>query len=529
MRLLSAQFPGLRCAAAIPFLLVFGCVLASAADGPVVSVTGGRIQGRLLPAPGGAVFQGIPFAEAPVGDLRWREPKPVKPWQGVRDARAYGAPCAQVAGGWNDKAAALGSEDCLFLNVWNSEWPARLRKPVMVWIHGGANMGGSALGAGGIEPPFDGESLARHGVVLVTLQYRLGVFGFIAHPELTAESPHHASGNYGLMDLIAALQWVRDNIAKFGGDPSNVTIFGQSAGAQNVGLLMTSPLAKGLFHRAIEESGSVIIGGRTTATLAEVEQIGVKLATRMNAPTTGSIRFMRALSTADVLKASPPYGGGGPLHPAPDVDGYVLPQSPAEVFKAGQEAPVPLMTGNNGREFPFQGDETLLKKTIEKFYGPLAPRALALYRISASPRAGAYPPYGPAGAQFSTDTFFRCGAVATAMQHSAKAPTFEYEVTIGDVALGTPHSGELQYVFGNRGVRETSDPDPKLTEQIQMYWTNFAKTGNPNGVSLPLWPKYEPVKRGYLEFTNAGPVARSDLRKPFCELFLQKLGIGPHN
>jgi para-nitrobenzyl esterase len=527
MRFLAMPVPGLCRAAAIPFVLVFGCVLAVAADGPIVAVTGGRIQGRLLPAPGGAVFQGIPFAAPPVGDLRWREPKPVIPWQDVRDASAYGAPCAQVAGGWNEKAAALGSEDCLFLNVWNSEWPAHTQKPVMVWIHGGANMGGSALGAGGIEPPFDGEPLARHGVILVTLQYRLGLLGFMAHPELTAESPHHASGNYGLMDQIAALQWVRENIAKFGGDPKNVTIFGQSAGALDVGLLMTSPLAKGLFHRAIEESGSVIIAGRETATLADVEKVGVRLAARMNAPATGALPFMRALSTADVLKASPPYGGGGPLHPEPDVDGYVLPKSPAEVFKTGQEAPVPLMTGNTGREFPFQGDENALKKAIQKFYGPLGPRALALYRVSALPQAGAYPPYGPAGPQFATDTFFRCGAVATAIEHSAKYATFEYEFTIGNVAVGTPHSGELQYVFGKRGVKETSDPDLRLMEQVQRYWTNFAKTGDPNGTNLPVWPKYDVLKRAYLELTNAGPIIKSNLRKPYCELFLKKMGVGP--
>jgi para-nitrobenzyl esterase len=515
----------LRSVTAIPLMLVFGCVLAPAADGPVVSVTGGRIQGRLLPAPGGAVFQGIPFAGAPVGDFRWREPRPVKAWKGVRDASAYGAPCAQVSAAWNAKAAALGSEDCLSLNVWNSEWPARTRKPVMVWIHGGANMGGSALGAGGIEPPFGGESLARHGVILVTLQYRLGVFGFIAHPELTAESPHHASGNYGLMDQIAALQWIRDNIAKFGGDPSRVTIFGQSAGAQNVGLLMSSPLAKGLFRRAIEESGTVIIGGRTTSSLADVERAGAALAKKLNAPATGAIAFMRTLSTADILKASPPYGGGGPGRPEPDVDGYVLPKSPAEVFKAGQEAPVPLLIGNTGREFPFQGDEVALKNAIEKFYGPLAPRALELYGLAGAAQAGAYPPYGPAGSQFSTDTVFRCGAIAIAIEHGAKYPTFEYEFTIGNVETGTPHSGELQYVFGNRGVKEKADPDPKLSGQVQAYWTNFAKTGDPNGANLPAWPKYDAVKRDYLELTNSGPVVKSDLRRPFCELFLEKLGV----
>lgn len=521
MRLVPMTLSSLRRGAV---LLLAGCALAAAANGPVVAVAGGRVQGRSLPAPGGAVFLGIPFAQPPVGELRWREPRSVQPWQGVRDATAYGAPCAQVAGGWNDKAAALGSEDCLFLNVWNSEWPARASKPVMVWIHGGANMGGSALGAGGIEPPFDGAALARHGVVVVTVQYRLGLFGFIAHPELTAESPHHASGNYGLMDLIAALQWVRDNIAKFGGNPKNVTIFGQSAGSLNVGLLMTSPLARGLFQRAIEESGSVVIGGRSTATLAEVEEAGVKMAVRLNAPATGAVAFMRKLSAADVLKASPAYGAGGPAHPQPDVDGYVLPKSPAEVFKAGEEAPVPLMTGNTGREFPFSGDDAALKKAIEKFYGPLAPRALRMYRVAALPDAGAYPPYGPAGPQFATDTFFRCGAVLTSLQHSRKSPTFEYEFTIGDPAVGTPHSGELQYVFGNRGVKETADPDPKRVAEVQRYWTNFAKTGDPNGANLPVWPKYDAVKRGYLELTNSGPVVKSNLRGPFCEVFLEKVG-----
>ena len=527
MRSVPAPLRRLRRAAAIPFVFILGCALAAAVEGPIVSVTGGRIQGRLLPAPGGAVFQGIPFAEAPVEDLRWREPKPVKAWPGVRDARTYGAPCAQIAAGWNDKAAALGSEDCLFVNVWSAEWPVRSRRPVMVWVHGGANMGGSALGAGGIEPPFDGASLARQGIVLVTLQYRLGVFGFIAHPELTAESPHHASGNYGLMDQIAALEWVRGNIAKFGGDPKNVTIFGQSAGALNVGLLMTSPLAKGLFQRAIEQSGTVIIGGRATATLAEVEQAGVLLAAKLNAPPTGAIRAMRTLSAADLLKASPPYGGGGPARPQPDVDGYVLPRSPTEVFRNGQEAPVPLMTGNTGREFPFQGNDAALKKAIEQFYGPLAPRALELYGLSGTTQTGLYPPYGPAGPQYSTDMFFRCEAVATAMQHSARYPTFEYEFTIGDEVKGTPHSGELQYVFGFRGIKETSDPDPTRTAQVQKYWTNFARNGDPNGGDLPVWPKYDAVKRGYLELTNAGPVVKSDLRGLFCELFLQKLGLSP--
>jgi para-nitrobenzyl esterase len=238
---------------------------------PTVTVTGGAIQGRALPAPGGVVIKGIPFAAPPVGDFRWKEPQPAKPWTGTLKTVEYGAPCTQNARSGNDPRAA-GKEDCLYLNVWNSEWPAKGKKPVMLWIHGGGNTGGSAIGSTGIEPSFDGERLSRHGVVVVTIHYRLGVFGFIAHPELSAESPHHASGNYSLMDQIAALKWVRDNIAKFGGDPSNVTIFGQSAGAQDVGMLMVSPLARDLFHKAIEESATVMIDGRIAPMLKEFEQ-----------------------------------------------------------------------------------------------------------------------------------------------------------------------------------------------------------------------------------------------------------------
>ena len=497
---------------------------ASKADGePVVPVLGGEIRGRLLGAPGGAVFQGVPFAQPPTGDLRWREPLPVKTWTGVRDAGGYGAPCAQIAAGWNDRAAAISSEDCLYLNVWAPEWPAKSRKAVMFWIHGGANMGGSALGAGGIEPAFDGEKLARHGVVVVTINYRLGVFGFIAHPELTAESPQHASGNYALLDQVAALRWVHDNIARFGGDPAKVTIFGQSAGALNVGLLMASPLARGLFQRAIEESGSVIIGGSPTRSLSQAEQAGVRFAAKLHAPASGAIGFMRALSTAEILKASPPYAGGGPDRPEPDVDGYALPRSSAAVFEAGEEAAVPLITGSNGREMMIQGGPEAAQKAITAFYGARASDALQLYGLPGGDRASDYPPYGDAGAQFRTDMLFRCPAIITAGWHASHHPTYQYEFTVGGEPEGPRHSGELRYVFGLRGVQDTQDPDPRITAQIQEYWTNFAKTGNPNGSGLPNWPKYDTAKRRYLELSGAGPVTKSDLRSAACALFRERL------
>jgi para-nitrobenzyl esterase len=327
---------------ALLFCTVLFAAVANAADpAPTVTVTGGRIRGSPLEQ-GGAVFKGIPFAEAPIGDLRWRPPRPVKPWSSVREALAFGPPCAQNSGG---RLLENSQEDCLFLNVWTPEWPVKSRLPVMVWIHGGGNYAGTASSAN-----FDGQSLARHGVVLVTANYRLTIFGFLAHPELTRESPHHASGNYGLLDQIAAFQWVHDNIARFGGDPANVTIFGQSAGAVDANVLMTSPLAKGLLQRVIAESGTVtrnpdavsmsmtalgnlmpVKSGPVTYSdapaLAEAEQSGEKFGS--------SLKDLRATPAADLLKATAaPRMSIGPANGVV-VDGWVFPKPPAEVFATG--------------------------------------------------------------------------------------------------------------------------------------------------------------------------------------------------
>src|SRR5580704_12826240 len=291
---------------ACAFLAVAASVWA-ADNPPAAPVTGGQIQGSALER-GGAVFKGIPFAQPPVESLRWREPQPIKPWTGLHPATSFAAPCAQNAGG---RMLESSSEDCLYLNVWTSEWPPSPGKPVMFWMHGGGNYGGSTA-----SPNFDGESLARHGVVVVSAAYRLTAFGFFAHPELTRESPHHASGNYGLMDQIAALQWVRANIARFGGDPGNVTIFGQSAGAVDATVLMTSPLAAGLFHKVIAESGTVTrnpdaatlamtalgplmavkqgaVSYSDAPALAEAEKNGEELARMLDAPATDTLRYLR--------------------------------------------------------------------------------------------------------------------------------------------------------------------------------------------------------------------------------------------
>jgi len=324
---------------------------------------------------GGAVFRGIPFAQPPLADLRWREPMPVKPWAGVHDARQFGGECAQNPMWGHPKVV---NEDCLYLNVWTARWPPAELRPVMVWIHGGGNVAGS-----GNE---NGESLARHGIVLVSFNYRLAVFGFFALPALAAESPHHASGNYGLMDQIAALKWVQENIKKFGGDPTNVTIFGESAGAMDVNLLMTSPLAKGLFHRVIAESGSVLLDN-VAAPLSRAEQRGEKFFELAKAPSgAAGLQALRNMPVEQLLDTFGKYAGPGGIPPGlgVDVDGWVLPQSPAEVFATGRQIPADLIIGINEREFAGPPNAANVKKLIEATYGKLAADALPLYGIASA-------------------------------------------------------------------------------------------------------------------------------------------------
>jgi para-nitrobenzyl esterase len=500
---------------------IFGFFVAAAAlavicaaqiDGPLGATAQGQVAGEALKA-GGAVFRAIPFAQPPLGDLRWREPLPPKSWSGTRDARAYSAPCAQIDANWNTVAAKTGSEDCLYLNVWSPEWPSRAAKPVMVWFYGGGNTGGSFLGEGGIEPSFDGERLSQHGVVVVTISYRLGLLGFIAHPELTEESPHHASGNYGLMDQIAALKWVRENIARFGGDSNNVTIFGQSAGAHDIGLLMASPQARDLFQKAIGESGSVVIRAGLTRARQDLEQAGVRLAVRLGAPAKGQVKFMRGLSATEIFKAAPGYNDRNADRPEPDIDGYVITKQPAAMFRAGEDAAVPLIIGNNARERTASD----LTKEIQEFYGALSPKALKLYESAPTD----YAPWGQARAQFATDIQFRCSASTIALWHSAKSPTFQYEFTRAPEPLGAVHSWELQYVFGNL-KQATEEADRKLSDEVRTYWTNFAKAGNPNGAGVPAWPKFG-SEREYMDLGSPAPVAKGALHEAFCDVWREKL------
>ncbi len=509
---------------AILFCLSLAATAAAQGGKFIVTTTKGKIQGRVYGSHG-AQFLGIPYAQPPVGNLRWRAPLAMEPWSGVRSATTFGAPCAQPdLGDWNRKDAAKSQEDCLFVNVITPEWPPKGKLPVMFWIHGGANEGGTASSA-----LYKDGTLTQHGILLVTINYRLGVFGFFALPGLTRESAHHSSGNYGLLDQIAALHWVHDNIARFGGDPSNITVFGQSAGAMDTGTLMTSPLAGGLFQRAIEESGGAF--SSSTPPLAVAEQAGEKLATALGAPAgAGRLAYLRNLSAAALIKGRR-RAGGGPM-PNAVVDGWFLPRSPAEVFASGREAPIPLIIGTTAREFGMKGPAEAVRKFIEREYGGLAPQAFKLYGLADGGKGKNDPLFGPVGDQWLADFLFRCPSVTQAAWHvAAHQPVYEYQfehAIPGQEDQGAVHSSELPYVFGYYPkTGNISGPftkvDFNLATLMETYWTNFAKTGNPNGGSAPDWPQFDSTQK-YIRFTESGRVGVAEaLRRPECRIYQEAL------
>jgi len=494
----------------------------------------------LLAAPG-AVFKSIPFAAPPLGTLRWREPQPIQPWQGVRDATRYSAACIQNPIGTGVFLAPLAhrygvpfptpkwdiSEDCLYLNIWTPEWPLREPHAVMFWIHGGSNRIGS-----GNEPGYAGAELAKHGVLVVTINYRLGALGFFAHPELTRESPHQSSGNYGLLDQIAALRWVHDNIAQFGGDPARVTVFGESAGSIDVGMLMCSPLTRGLFARAIMESGPVL-GIAYAHSLRQAERFGERVAQLADDP---SIERLRALPAPAILAAA---AAAAKQEPNPEfvLDGWVLTRTPQAVLAAGAQQPLDLMIGNNGREASvFRGASTASlavdqgpQKTLRISYGNLAPLAMAAYTIDAHTGRTA------AADEWLNDALMTCPSAAMATLNAAAGrPSFLYRFLRsipgkGESELGSFHSLELPYVFG--ALRHPvwswlpfAKLDDTLAAAIGSYWTNFAKTGDPNGGGLAQWRPYTRASEQYMEFGNDGRAhPRQGGRPTFCSLDIPKL------
>jgi para-nitrobenzyl esterase len=491
---------------------------AQKAPDPTVSIKTGKLRGS-LESYGGAVFKGIPFAQPPVGNLRWRAPQFAKSWAGVRDAMAFGPACVQGGAQGRDS-----SEDCLTLNVWTPEWPMKKPAAVMVWIYGGGNFAGATS-----DPTFNGDNLARHGIVLVTANYRLGVFGFFALSELSRESTHHVSGNYGLLDQLLAFRWVQENIAKFGGDPHNVTIFGESAGSLDVNVLAASPLSKGLFEKVIGESGPVV----DPPPLAEAEKKGEDFATKLNVTGPDKLAKLRAIPTVDLQKAVPT--GLAFLGPTlgVNVDGWLFPDPPMKIFIEGREQRASLLIGNNSQElqrpfFPMAGG---LHASIAEQYGPLSDRALAAYELTGSTDPAPDSELGPVLAQWATDSQFRCGSVAELIWHTKAGNTgYEFQFSRsapGREVLGAPHGSEVPYVFGTTGIghgtRVYNETDHQISEEMQSYWTNFAKTGDPNGASLPHWPVFNATTRAYLDLTDEGTLAKDGLRRQACDLYIEML------
>jgi para-nitrobenzyl esterase len=512
-------------AVAAALLLVIALSVHAEDNAYVIKTAAGQVRG-VARAKGGVEFLGIPYAEPPVGRLRWRAPVPKKKWAGIRDANAFGASCAQPdLGDWNRHDAQTGQEDCLYLNVIAPVWPVAKPLPVMMMIHGGANLGGSGSGS-----LYTNGALADHGVLIVTINYRLDVLGYFAHPELAHESHRRSSGDYGLMDQILALHWVRSNIARFGGDPGNITVFGQSAGSMNIGMLIASPLARGMFEKAIGESGSPLYPAPMPRDRAE--QAGKDFAAEFSIPAKQNpIEFLRNVPARDLIaKASKIEWGHAPRGPV--VDGYVLPASPAEVFQSGQEAPIPLLLGVTSREFGNAPDGDLTKE-IEDATADLAPQALALYGLTGGAQGSNDPLYGSAGIQWEADIQFHCPVATEALWHAAaRNPVYLYEFDHpipGQEAQGALHSSELPYVFGNfptsGNISGNFGPvDFKLADLIETYWTNFAKTGDPNSANEPPWPRLDDSQR-YLIFTEdgRGEASAGPLRGPQCDLFRKVL------
>ena len=479
-----------------------------------VSTEHGMLEGAWSQADASiGVFRGIPYAQPPVGDLRWRAPQDLTSWTGVRQATTFGAACWQSysddAFVWS-RGEFLRSEDCLHLNIWQPE-KADATAPVMVWFHGGAHTGGFAH----VEL-FDGTELARQGVLVVTVNYRLGPWGFLAHPALAEESEHNSTGNYGLMDKIAALKWVQKNIQGFGGNPDNVTLFGQSAGSSSVCALMASPLASGLFDKAIGQSAACLVKEKRDANGqqrgARLAQLALSELGAQDSESQVTAKQLRSIDNQSLLSAmeNSPWSEGSRIV----VDGWVLPEAPVDVFNANQQAKVPLLVGslaNEGHELlPLNNalTEAELDQYLSKTFVDSAPKLKALYAedLAISP--------GMALREILTDAFMAMSMRSWAQyNHNADQPTYLYYMDYvppayqiylfddpnlnlpgGPRSTGAYHSGDLAYVFNNVG--KTGDfwleEDFAMARAMSGYWTNFAKTGNPNGANMPNWARYEP-------------------------------------
>jgi para-nitrobenzyl esterase len=480
------------------------------------------VTGTASSVAGVAAFKGIPFAAPPVGDLRWKPAQPAAAWHGVHAADKFGPVCLQPHQPRrvpDNRAVDLPdspptSEDCLYLNVWTPARSASARLPVMVWIFGGAYTEGS-----GSSPHDQGDHLAAKGVVVVTFNYRLGALGFLAHPELTAESPHHASGNYALSDALGALQWVRRNIAAFGGDPANVTIFGESAGAAISAALVGAPPARGLFRRAISESGTwmgLTLAPMRTRESAEQQTLGA--AAKIGAT---SLAALRALPAEEAATKLPKQGM--------IVDGWIIPEDLTRTFAEGRQNPVDVLVGSNRDEGSFAsglGPPMTAQRwttSAAQRWGDLAPLGLAAYPVSTDAEAAA------ASIGSFADNMAWISRVYAARQRAIGRRAYVYHFVHvppyapGARNLGVCHTCEMVYVFDNLGALRQfpdsaspdlalhSEADIRMAEMTSSYWVNFARSGDPNGPGLAKWPLFEDASRGPVLELGDTPVAGDSL------------------
>lgn len=472
---------------ALPLLALLAPIVAHAK--PIVAITEagpirGTIEGKIQ------VFKGIPFAAPPTGLLRWREPQPVQPWNGVRDTKDFAPACVQIGVSIPGEPPPQISEDCLYLNVWAPPRTGRAKLPVMVFIHGGGwENGATAL------PLYWGDRLAAHGVIVVSLNYRLGALGFLAHPELTAESPGETSGNYGLLDQVAALQWVQRNIAAFGGAPSNVTLFGQSAGSSSIAILMSSPLAKGLFRRAIGQSGGFFepLQLAPQYELKIAERQGLAFAKSLNAPTLAALRALppKALLSSQATMVS---------HPV--IEPRLLPRTPFDVFSTHQQHNVDLLVGYNAEEGRAFFDVSSVtnanfRPQLRATLGELPSPIIAAYPFSSDAEAGL------ARVALERDLRFGWNMWTWAKLHAAtgknsvhayyftQKPPFPPDSVRGNWQAS--HFAELWYMFDHLGQEswQWTKSDRQVAYAMSRYWTNFARSGDPNGLGLPRWPAYD--------------------------------------
>ena len=466
---------------------------------PALAIDAGRIEGVALPTlPQGAAFLGIPYAAQPVGDLRWRPPQPAPAWSGVLHAKAYGPACPQAPSGWLPemlgKTSMATDEACLYLNVWTPHLAPNAKLPVLVWIHGGGNVEGS-----GEWPPL-AETLARRGIVVVSINYRLGIFGFYATPQLSAESAEHRSGNYGQLDQLAALDWVQKNIARFGGDIHQVTVAGQSSGALDICNLIASPLAAGLFQRAILESGVCVDTNFPTS--REIEVANAPFADHLgtnNQP--ASLAQLRTLPAQQLLDDA---AHDDALDLEPAVDGHFLREQPAATFVLGRQLPIPILAGSTENEIsifasPIVGGSSHRPQTLaayhqflDKKFGPLAPQVFAAYPAMTDaevPRVF--------NTMFSDFDFGFSARLLAAETARIQQPAYLYHFTYAGrgpfAALGAFHAEELMFLSQRYWTSWVKTPDDaRVSNALIGYWVHFIQTGNPNTAGLPRWPTYEP-------------------------------------